>query len=809
MDTLIQDMRYGIRRIVRSPAFSATVVLTLALGIGANTAIFSLVDALLLRSLPYEQPSELATVYHLYPSLNGLEAPVSASGFRTYGERLRSFESIAVQSGWAANLTGTGEPERLRASRVSADWFGTYGAVAVEGRTFRQDEDIPGANRVVVLSDGLWKRRFGARLDILGSVIQLNGEPYEIVGVMGDDFHDFFYSRAELWTPLALTPDQLASGATNEWLAFTGRVRQGTSLEAAAEELRLLAESLKQENAGTYPDDWSLRLEGLEDHARSDVRTTLFVLLGAVGFVLLIACANVANLQLARAASRQREAAVRRAIGAPRHRLVRQLLTESVLLGIAGGALGLLLSLWGVRGLTALLPPAEQAATDVRIDTTVLVFTLLVSIGAGLLFGLVPALQLSRANAHDALREGGRSGADRGAHLTRRILVVAEIALALALLTGAGLMIRSVGRLQDVNPGFRAQNVLTFNLFRPSPSDTTMASLRQYYRRVLEEITARPGVIAAGGTSVLPFSGNWSTGSFNVEGYTTPDGQPRPWGDIRIATPGYAEALGIPLVRGRWFTEFDTEGAARVIVVDEDLANRYWPGEDAIGKRITRGDPANPDATWYEVVGVVGHTMHEGLDADPRVQLYFSADQIPPGSLNIVVRTQQTPENATAAVRQAVRSADPDVPLANLATMEELIERSIGNRAVFMTLLGVFAALALALASLGIYGVMSYVVAQRSREIGVRMALGARAGDVLRMVMGQGLVVVGAGIALGLLGSLGLTGLLRNQLFGTEATDPVTFIAVCVVIAGVALAAMLLPARRATRLDPVRALRQE
>jgi predicted permease len=355
-----------------------------------------------------------------------------------------------------------------------------------------------------------------------------------------------------------------------------------------------------------------------------------------------------------------------------------------------------------------------------------------------------------------------------------------------------------------VNPGFRAQNVLTFNLFRPSPSDTTMASLRQYYRRVLEEITARPGVIAAGGTSVLPFSGNWSTGSFNVEGYTTPDGQPRPWGDIRIATPGYAEALGIPLVRGRWFTEFDTEGAARVIVVDEDLANRYWPGEDAIGKRITRGDPANPDATWYEVVGVVGHTMHEGLDADPRVQLYFSADQIPPGSLNIVVRTQQTPENATAAVRQAVRSADPDVPLANLATMEELIERSIGNRAVFMTLLGVFAALALALASLGIYG-----VAQRSREIGVRMALGARAGDVLRMVMGQGLVVVGAGIALGLLGSLGLTGLLRNQLFGTEATDPVTFIAVCVVIAGVALAAMLLPARRATRLDPVRALRQE
>jgi putative ABC transport system permease protein len=586
-------------------------------------------------------------------------------------------------------------------------------------------------------------------------------------------------------------------------------VRQGTSLEAAAEELRLLAESLKQENAGTYPDDWSLRLEGLEDHARSDVRTTLFVLLGAVGFVLLIACANVANLQLARAASRQREAAVRRAIGAPRHRLVRQLLTESVLLGIAGGALGLLLSLWGVRGLTALLPPAEQAATDVRIDTTVLVFTLLVSIGAGLLFGLVPALQLSRANAHDALREGGRSGADRGAHLTRRILVVAEIALALALLTGAGLMIRSVGRLQDVNPGFRAQNVLTFNLFRPSPSDTTMASLRQYYRRVLEEITARPGVIAAGGTSVLPFSGNWSTGSFNVEGYTTPDGQPRPWGDIRIATPGYAEALGIPLVRGRWFTEFDTEGAARVIVVDEDLANRYWPGEDAIGKRITRGDPANPDATWYEVVGVVGHTMHEGLDADPRVQLYFSADQIPPGSLNIVVRTQQTPENATAAVRQAVRSADPDVPLANLATMEELIERSIGNRAVFMTLLGVFAALALALASLGIYGVMSYVVAQRSREIGVRMALGARAGDVLRMVMGQGLVVVGAGIALGLLGSLGLTGLLRNQLFGTEATDPVTFIAVCVVIAGVALAAMLLPARRATRLDPVRALRQE
>ena len=814
MDTLLQDLRYSVRRLAKSPGFTAIVVLTLALGIGANTAIFSAVNAVLLRPLPYGEPQRLVTIEHLYPSLE-LEAPVSAPGFLDYQRKSRSFESMAVQTGWQAILTGVDDPVRMRGQRVTGQFFSTLRVPALLGRTIQPGEDSPGRERVAVLSYEAWRRIFGGAPDIVGRSLALNGESYEVVGVMPSGFRDFFSRNAEIWAPLVFRPEQMTDeNRTSEFLNLTARMRPGVPLEQAAGEIRTLAEQLKRDYQDSYPSDWSLLVTPLGIQATGDIRPALLVLLGAVGFVLLIACANVANLLLARAAARSKEIAVRTALGATRERLLRQLLTESLLVSLAGGAVGLLLAYAGVRALVALDVGNLPRSDEIGIDATVTLFTLLVSLLAGVLFGLAPAIHTATPNLHGALKEGGRgTTADRGSHALRRSLVVTEVALALTLLTGAGLLLKSFARLQQVDPGFDPSNVLTFNLALPQtryPSDTAQAA---FFEQVLPAIARIPGVTRAGATTVMPFGGNWATGSFEIEGYQPPEDQPGPWGDIRIVSPSFFETLRIPLLRGRYLTDQDREGTRPVAVIDQEFVRRYWPGEEPLGKRFTFGPPDGVSDTtrneWIEVVGVVGHTAHEGLDADARLQLYLPYRQVAQPFMAIAVRTQGSPERYVNLVREAVRSVDPDQPISDVNGMEELLSRSVGQRRLSMMLLSLFSGIALVLASVGIYGVMSYSVTQRARELGVRIALGADRSDVLRLVLRQGMGLALLGIGIGLGAALGLTRLIESQLYGVAATDPLTFALVAGVLAATALLANLLPAVRAMRMDPAVVLREE
>jgi predicted permease len=809
MDWFKQDLRYAVRRITRSRGFSTLVILTLALGIGANTAIFSVVNAVLLRPLPYDEPSSLVSIQHRYPSLD-LDASVSAGGFRDYRDRTRSFANVAVQSGWGANLTGFGDPVRITGSRASGDFFATLSVSAALGRTFGRTEDVPGQHYVVVLSDGLWQRQFGGDAAVLGRTIQLNDEPYEIIGVMPSGFRDFFSRTVELWVPLALTEEQFAAGRTNEYLGLTARLAPGVTLEQAQSEMRQFAEMLKQETPDQYPTNWTLNVRTLNELATGSIRPALLVLLGAVGFVLLIACANVANLLLARAAGRMKEVAVRIALGAKRWHLVRQLLIESTMLAIAGGALGIALAWAGVRALSASLDIPALLGQSITLDAPVFVFTAFLALATGILFGLAPALQTTRSNVRDTIQEGGRgAAADRSGHLLRRAFVVAEFALALTLLAGAGLLMRSFARIQGVDPGFQAENLLTASLALPAAKYSNDTVRVAFFDQLRQRVAAIPGVQAVGLTSVLPFGGGWSTGSFNVEGYTAPDGQPSPWGDVRTVDAGFADAMGLPLRRGRFFLESDGPSSPPVVVIDEVLAERYWPGENPIGKRISRGNPASPATVWFEVIGVVGHAAHEGLDADARVQYYFHYRQRPLGGGSLIVRTAAEPLSSVAALRQAVRDVDADMPLSGIASMEDLIDRSVGQRRLAMFLLGVFAFLGLLLAATGIYGVMAHMVTQRAQEMGLRMALGAGRRDVLSLVLGQGVKLAALGLALGVAGSLALTRVIESQLYNVRATDPLTFVTVTALLAVVGLVATMVPALRATRLDPVTALRQE
>jgi predicted permease len=806
MDTILQDLRYALRRLRQNPGFSTIVVLTLALGIGANTAIFSVVNAVLLRPLPYLTPAELVTIEHVYPSLD-LEAPVSAQGFRAYHQRTRGFEALAVQTGWQVNLTGSGDPERLTGARVSGDFFRVFGVNAARGRTLRPDEDAPGRNRVVVLSDGLWRRLYGAQPDIVGQTMQLNGEPFEIVGVMPAGFRDYWNRRVELWTPLALPEEAFNSG--NEFLALSARLKDGIPVSAAATEMRAFADQIKTDRPGSYPPNWTLGVTTLTEQATGNIRPALLVLLGAVGFVLLIACANVANLLLARAAGRTKEIAVRAALGAGRVRIVRQLITESLILGLSGGTLGLLLAYWGVRVIGGLDMRNVPFAADVRIDAPVMFFTLAMALLTGLIFGAVPAMQSSRADVQDTLRSEARgTTSGRSTHLIRAGLVVAEVALALTLLVGAGLLIKSFGRLSSVDPGFETGNLLTFGISLPQVKYANDTTRTAFWERVIEELKAVPGVTAVGATSVLPFGGGWSTSSFAIEGYQVPDGTPGPWGDIRTVNPDFATALRLPLLKGRFLNDDDRSGSAGVVVIDEEFVRRYFPNSDPIGRRITFNSGAEqPD--YITIVGVVGHAAHEGLDAEHRIQLYFSYRQNVGGGLNFALRTAGNPHALTSAVRNAVRRVDADQPISAVATMDELVTASLGQRRLSMSLLGFFAALAIVLASLGIYGVTSQLVTQRQRELGVRMALGAGTAQVMRLVLVHGMGLTLLGVAAGCAGSLALTRVIQRQLFGVAATDPATFIAVALLLSGVAFLATVLPAWRAARLDPLNVLRQE
>ena len=802
-------MRYALRRLIHQPGFSFIVIATLALGIGANTAIFSLVNAVLLKPLPYDRPERLITIDHYYPNLNNLEAGFAVPTFRDIREQTTLFESFAVTQSWNANLTGTGEPERLNGRRATADFFKVFGVPPLLGRTFAADEDTAGRERVAVLSHGLWMRRFGGDRAVVGSTIRLNGEPHDVIGVMPAGFHGFFGRRAELWAPLVFTPEQYGEDRrTNEFLSAVGRLRPELSVGQATRDISAFAERLKRDHPDSYSSQWTLLTRSLDEYATARIRPALLVLLGAVGFVLLIACANIANLMLVRSVSRGREMAVRAAIGATRADLVRQLLLESVLLSLAGAALGLAVAVGAMRALETLGPLDQFGIDSIALDGTVLFYTFVLAVVTGLLFGSAPALHASRTDLQLALKEGARSVGDQRGSWLRRGFVVAEIALALTLLVGAGLLVRSFARLQGVDPGFDPENLLTFNVALPDAKYKEPQARVLFFEAALSRLASLPGVVAAGATTTMPFSGDWGTGSFTVEGYQPPRGQPGPWGDLRLVTPGFLETLGVRLIKGRTIAPTDRADSQKVVVVDEECVRRFWPSTDPIGKRIAFGDEPKPE-DWITVVGVVEHTAHEGLDAERRVQLYFPYAVMPSDSMSVAARTTGDPAAFVNAARAAIQSVDRDQPIADTRTMEQLMNETVGQRRLSMWLLTAFAGLAVLLASLGIYGVMSFDVTRRSQEIGVRMVLGAAQSAVLGLVLRQGLVLAAAGIALGLAGALALTRVIEAQLFGVGRTDPATFAAVAVTLAAVAAAAILVPALRATRVNPVEALRYE
>ncbi len=812
METLIQDIRYGLRLMIKRPGFTTVAVIVLALGVGANTAIFSVVNAVLLRRLPYRDPSRLVMVWENNRNRGRSRNVISPANFLDWRDQNSVFEDMAMFIDFRFNLTSVDDPEELPAQIAQVNLFDVLGATAELGYTFAPENSERGHNNVVILSHGLWQRRFGGDRDVIGKTMLLNGEANTIIGVMSPDFQLYVKQGSQigkpvdLWLPWTYNP-RARVRAGRAWMSVA-RMKPGVTLEQAQSDLDSIAARFEEQ----YPEfdkGWGVTVVPLREQLVGDVKTPLLILLGAVGFVLLIACANVANLLLARAASRQKEIAVRTALGAARVRVIRQLLTESVLLALVGGAAGLLIAKWGTDSLVALSPKDLLGIDRIALDSRVLLFTAGVSLITGLIFGMAPALAASRTNLNETLKEGGRDSGGGGSQRVRGVFVVAEVALALVLLIGCGLMIKSLWRLQAVSPGFDTSKLLTARLLLPPTAGSRYASdsqRTQFFKQLVERLQSLPGVRDATAIDALPFGGPGSATGFTITGEPEPAPGEKPVCDVRVIEPNYFELMRIPLLEGRGFTEREATQVSRVVIVNKALADRYFP-DSAIGKKIAIEMSDNPVPS--EIIGVVGDVKYAGLDVDVRPMAYWPHPELARAFMTLVLRTESDPMTLAGALRREVQALDPNQPVADLRTMDQLLSSSIARMKFSAMLLVVFAGVALVLAAVGIYGVMAYSVEQRTHEIGIRMALGAGRGDVVAMVVRQGMMLAIIGVAIGLGAAWALTRFLSTLLYQVSATDKTSFLSISIALGIVALAANLIPAYRATKVDPMVALRYE
>ena len=806
---LRQDVRYGLRMLIRNPAFTVIAVLALALGIGANSAIFSVVNTLLLRPLPYKNPGQLVVIWENATHLGFPKNTPSAANFLDWQKQNTLLEGMAAFAERSFNLTGIGEPERLDGRRVSANLFDLLGVKPILGRNFVPDEDKPGT-KVALLNESLWKRRFGSDPDVIGRALSLNGESYTVVGVLPNSVRlpAFGNWRDQIWVPLAFSAEEAASRG-NHYLEVIGRMKRGVTLEQARAEMATIMARLAQQ----YPEEntrMGTVVNPLHEEIVGNMKPALLVLLGAVAFVLLIACANVANLLLARAAARHKEIALRLALGADRARLTKQLLVESVMLSLLGGVVGLVLAYAGLQVLTRFIPPDVAHAEAIAIDAKVLGFTLLVAVVTGLIFGLAPASQAKHFNLNDTLKEGGRdAGAGPRGKRLRSALVIAEVAVSFILLIGAGLLINSFMHLRNLDPGFRADHLLALNVDLSETKYPDNPRRTAFFDEVVRRIQALPGARSVAVAGNLPFTYNGDSMPIGAEGIPDPPPDQRPDVIFRAIGPGYFSTMGIPLVRGRDFNDQDTLETTLAVVVSEKTARHYWPDADPIGKRIRNGSTTS-EAPWRTVIGVVKDVRQNDFIAEPKMQMYFGYRQLRSLMPNaLIVRTAVDPLSLATSVRNAIWAVDKDQTVANVDSMEHIVAGAVARQRFSMLLLAIFAGVALFLAAVGIYGVMSYSVAQQTREIGIRMALGAQRSDVLKMTVKQGLKLVGLGLIIGLAVAFLLTRVMATLLFGISATDPITFLAISLVLLTVSMLASYIPSLRATRVDPMVALRYQ